>query len=427
MLEKKRIIVVGTTADYVELLDARFPERVLFITDPHERKNWNGVHPKRENEVICQLDDYDAVSAALNYHIQSHSFQFNGIVCFDCESMRLTARLAESNGLVFPSEQAVLRCRSKYSSKKIWLEKGVPCPNCDLVRHEEDALKFFDSSSGNPVVFKPLTGSGSELVFLCTDRQCCSQAYHCIQEHLENHPNKRMYGAESIGEDLSHQNAVAVEDYIGGEEFSCDFSLENNEVTIIRLSKKIPYKESCFGTILAYQMVTHLPNGFEEETLCGYLKDAAQSLGIDRTLAMVDFKIDRGRLYFLELTPRPGGDCLPPLIEMSCGFDIFQAALDFAEGKKFNVPSRKEWEPLVGLQLFASQAGIIQKLDVDFLFKDQRVVTHYLKRQEGDRVRLPPEDYDSRSLGWVIFKPSGKKTIEAECAEIVKNFDIEIG
>jgi hypothetical protein len=41
-------------------------------------------------------------------------------------------------------------------------------------------------------------------------------------------------------------------------------------------------------------------------------------------------------------------------------------------------------------------------------------------------VSLPPDDYDSRLLGHVIFKPATTQSIEDECTELESKLSVEI-
>ena len=122
---------------------------------------------------------------------------------------------------------------------------------------------------------------------------------------------------------------------------------------------------------------------------------------------MVDFIVREGKPYLLELTPRPGGDCLPWLIRQSSGLDMLGLTLDIAQGLEITLPAAESWESLVGLRLIAADAGVIKRIDGEPLRRDPRVREVHLKRRNGHRVVLPPKDYDSRILGHVIFKPSG--------------------
>jgi len=141
---------------------------------------------------------------------------------------------------------------------------------------------------------------------------------------------------------------------------------------------------------------------------------------------MVDFIVHNDEIVLLEITPRPGGDCLPSLIRNSLDIDMFALTLDFAEGRTLNIPNRKKDKPLVGMRLFGTRDGKISRIDAGSIEKDQRVKEVYLKRTVGHRVILPPDDYDSRVLGHVIFEPESPHSIERECRELAARLELEM-
>ena len=129
----------------------------------------------------------------------------------------------------------------------------------------------------------------------------------------------------------------------------------------------------------------------------------------------------------IELTPRPGGDCLPPLLLKSAGMDIIGCTLDLAEGREIDPPKKpSQWRTLVGARVFATVGGEIEQIDPSELENDGRVVEYYLKRSPGHHVIMPPKDYDSRLIGHVIFQPSSTNGIREECLEIALKLKIKI-
>ena len=425
MLNLRKVLVLGTTADYIELLIDRFGDRVFFVTDFEERIKWKGAKPASSSEALLDLEDQDAVFDALRVHLRKHNIEPSGIVCFDCESLALAAIIAAKFKLPFSSLDSVMNCRSKYLSKSIWKTKGIHCPNSGLIRDESDAIRFLKSLNG-PAVMKPLTGSGGEFVLLCKDEETCRAAYKAIMEKLKNHHDHRMYSSRNMlgGEDPRED--IVMEQYLPGDEYSCDFIFENGNARILRLAKKIINHETTFGTVLAYILKVDLPGNWDIKKLEARLQTASKSLGLDRTIAMVDFKIYDDEAFLLEITPRPGGDCLPFLIQASSGFDIFKATLDFAEGKQVFAPNREQWKKVVGLPLIASQRGVLKTLDAGFLVTDPRVISCNFKRSIGDTIELPPEDYSSRILGHVIFRPDPDAGIEEQCRGISRKLVIEM-
>jgi hypothetical protein len=425
-MSNKRVLVVGTTADYIDIINRRFPKRALFVTDFNERARAPEPSPGSNDELLCDLSKPEQIVAALRKYLNRWQMELSGITCFDCESMSTAAFIAHSFGLSYPSAEAIAACRSKYVCKQVWRQAKLSCPDVELVYNVSDAVSFLQKKDG-PAVLKPLTGSGSELVFLCSTEDDCVVAFNTLQSRLTHHSNRRMYAPYICdGRKVDPRRVFVIEEFVRGNEYSCDFAVDGDHVEIFRMAKKILDPKQACGTTLAYLLPSTLPEGFGEKNFQNQLRTAAKSLGLDRAICMLDFVVQDNRAFMIELAPRPGGDCLPPLLLNSCGTDILGCTLDFAEGHPFISSTSLQWRPLVGVRLFATYNGEIERIDVSALLKDRRVVEYHLKRGPGHRVILPPEDYESRLLGHVIFEPTGPKSIESECVEIASKLEIEM-
>jgi len=423
----EKIIVAGTTHDYIKIIADRYPGRAVFLTEATECRRLETIGFSGKIDIVeSDLSDHDKAFEDLKDYIAQHQYRPAGIACYDCESMLLASRLADKLGLPYPDERTIQNTRVKYATKQIWEKNGITCPRARLLRTPGDVLKFHEEIQ-QPLVLKPLTGSGSELVFLCETKLDCLRAVKTMTSMLADHHNQRMYASyTSPDSTVNPRQVLEAEEYIKGREYSCDFIIDGRKLEIIRIARKYPLVEKYFGTTIAYLLPVEMPGDIKLKTIQKTLKQAALALGIKRAMVMVDFIIRRGRIYMLEMTPRPGGDCLPDLIYRSCGFDILGAALDFAAGRKISVPAAKKWEQLVGLRLFAPKDGIIKNIDLSSFQNDNRIVSSYLKAGGGSRVILPPENYDTRILGHVIFKPRNKRMIAAECQEISDKINLEM-
>jgi biotin carboxylase len=422
----RRLVVVGTTPDYIDLLCRRFPGRSVFLTDPRHRTGAVEPAPDSATELLCDLGRSDEALAALRVHLNKYHITPSGIACFDCESMSLTATIANALSLPYPSGDAIAAARSKFLSKQLWHQAGLPCPGVGLVSSQNDAT-LFQKKVSRPIVMKPLTGSGSELVFKCSNASEIATAFTLISTRLAEHHDLRMYATPNNGHGgVDPRRVFAVEEYIEGPEYSCDFIIDADEVEIIRITRKIPAPDSPLGTILGYELPAGLPKGCDLDTFRTQIGRAAQALGISRAIVMLDFIVRDGRAVMIEMTPRPGGDCLPPLILQSSGFDILGAALDFGEGKKISIPDKTQWNKMIGVRLFAQKEGTVASFDTHRLDADPRVRDVYLKRRVGHQVILPPKDYDSRLIGHVIFEPTHLDNLDAEALEIAGLFRLEM-
>jgi biotin carboxylase len=319
----------------------------------------------------------------------------------------------------------VAQSRNKFLSKQAWKRAGVACPEAAVVRNRSEIYKFFDRV-GKPVILKPLTGSGGELVFRCLDHNDCLQAYDTIISRLSEAGENRLYlkDPEAPG-DFDPLRHVVLEEFIPGQEYSCDCFLDNGHLEVIRAAKKIPTTGIEVGaTTAAYVVPAELPAEIPSALFLDQLYRAATALGLDRALCMVDFIVWQGKAYLLELTPRPGGDCLPWLIQQSCGLDMIGLALDMAQGRNISAFPKQSWKTLVGLRLFAQHGGAVKEIDDGDLRRDPRVQEVFIKRRPGHRVVLPPKDYDSRLFGHVIFSPTVNSSLETECAELASKLKV---
>jgi len=413
----KRILVVGTTPDYVALMRENYLARVVFITD----EKWATSDAPAEstrNEVFWDLSDYDGAMDRLDRFLADTNVAVSGIACFDCESMELASLVAARLGRDFISPECVRLIRNKYLTREVWRKHRLPSPAAEIVYTQNDVVSFFDRVHG-PVVLKPISGSGSEFVFKCTTRSECSRAFMTIKSRLTYPPDERMYPDGSrTSPQYNPRTSFVVEEFVEGEEFSCDFVVDGDSTKMLRIAEKVIARDQAFGTTLAYIIPGRMPDGVDIAELERIAGASARSLGIERSVCMLDFMIRDGKPVLIELSPRPGGDCLPYLMLWSGNFDILAYTLNFAEGIPCSTPDYAIWKPHVGLRLLAEQEGTISELAEQAVSADSRVREVKLKRTAGHRIVLPPFDYDSRSLGRVIFRPDANVDILTQCSEI---------
>ncbi|MEJ2165464.1 MAG: ATP-grasp domain-containing protein [Desulfobacterales bacterium] len=415
-----KVLVVGTTPDYIDWIRTGCPGRALFLTDPAVRRDAQEPCPLPTEEILCNLTNYDAVRRALQRHLDSAGLQLDGVACYDCESMELAAVLARERGLPYPSVETVNNCRDKYLSKSIWQRQGLLTPQVKQIRSAAEAADF-SRELGGPCVLKPLSGSGSELIFRCDDARACRESFQKITGGMRQRRTNRLYKSF-----FSDDPVILAEALVDGHEYSCDFVVQGGRAEVIRLTRKIISSRGPFGTALGYLLPGVLPPAVDEADLLQTLARSANALGLERALCMLDFIIYQDHIFLLELAPRPGGDCLPFLLRRCRNLDILKLFLDFCQGRPLHLPEKSDLRPAIGLRLHARQSGTLKKIDADRLQRDKRVVEIYLTRRPGHRIKMPPEDYDSWLLGHVIFHPDAHSDPEAQCRELIEKLVVEV-
>jgi biotin carboxylase len=288
------------------------------------------------------------------------------------------------------------------------------------VASAEAAIAFL-GATGGPVVLKPIGGSGSELIFRCDNAADCARHFQALAEGLTERQNQRLYqpfAAEGPG--------ILAEAHIAGEEYSCDFIVENERAAVIRLTRKVRFDGDPFGTAKAYVLPGAWPEAIDAARFQATLYRSARALGLERSVGMLDFFVHEGRVVLLEMAPRPGGDCLPPLLRRCCNLDMLQLMLDFACRKPLGLKVPAPHAPMVGLRLHAGQEGTLVGIDDRQLRADPRVREIQLTRRTGHCIKRPPEDYDAWLLGHVIFVPAPGRDVAAQCRELNEKLLVEV-
>lgn len=419
MKSKPRVLVVGTTADYIEWIRKAYPDGALFLTDRLIRQNAREPAPTEAEEILCDLNDYSEALSSLKNHLQKWDISLDGVACFDCESMELAAKLAQHYSLPYPTVETIRNCRDKYISKLLWQQNNIRCPASRIVGTDDEAVTFFNLIKSS-CVMKPLTGSGSELVFRCDSQEECRTAFAEIQKGLRERRSHRLYKSDS-----NSVPAIIIEELVRGLEYSCDFIVDNGRIEVIRLTKKIHSLHGPFGTIRGYIIEASLPEDVEQQMLERIFLHGAEALGIRRAVCMADFMLCGSEAVLLEMTPRPGGDCIPFLLRHSMNLDILKLNLDFARQIPVNISGLRDQKPCAGLRIHAEKSGVLQKIDTQTLSRDPRVLEIHLPRRQGHIVHMPPEDYESWLLGHIIFIPD-KGDLDRQFDELSSQIKVEI-
>ena len=109
---RSRVLVVGTTPDYVDLLRRNHPEACLFLTEFRLRLLAEEPQPNNDEEVLYRWNRQLSAIELLKRHEERYGVKIIGVACFDCESMPLASLIAKRFRLPYPSLEAVDRCRN---------------------------------------------------------------------------------------------------------------------------------------------------------------------------------------------------------------------------------------------------------------------------------------------------------------------------
>lgn len=412
MWSNQKILVVGTTPDYVDIIRGFSGGRAVFITEPELRTRASEPAPEDWEELLSEFHDPGLIFSRLETHLKKYSFSVSGIVSFDCESLAAASFLAEKLKLPFPSGKAVENCRDKFVSKKLWKASGIKTPESEIINSAGEALRFFRKIN-NRCVFKPRTGTGSELVFLCSDETDIEAAYNMIEEGLENRKKSRLYNMKASGQ-------IIAEEFINAPEYSADFTINDGRIKIIRITQKIKHASPGFGITTAYLLLNAPPPGINTLQLQQAFLKSCRALSINNAICMMDFFVKNGDIFLLETAPRPGGDCIPFLLEKAAGLNILEMTMDFSLNPEIPFGNFCEMEPHLGIRIITDKTGILKEIDISKLAGEKEIKDIQINMKTGSEILMPPANYDSWILGHIIAER--KETIfpEQQVKEILE-------
>lgn len=403
------LVVVQPSVDYADRVRRAGFEAVLVAT-PERALDL----PEHSRVVAAELQDPDAVLAALQRYADQHHVVYGGIVCFVCEYLPLTARLARGLGLPYHSEEAIRTSRSKGSTAAAWKGAKVPTPASREVARLEDLLDFAARHPG-PWILKPVDRSGSEWV-LRVDR-----AGDLAEADL-----RLTRGLTEPGAPPDQRVPYLVQTQARGREFGADLFLEDGALRILRLTEKYLLDEPGLAGLVGAYYPARLAAP-ELARLESVFLQAALALEMARGIAMVDVILTEEGPCLLEMALRPGGDCLPDLCRRALGYDPVAAACRVALGRDPGPAATSAPEPLAALHLLADRSGTIRRLDFDRLLAHPAVVELLeIYHGTGEPLRCWPGSYDERIIASCLVRCADPRELPGLCRDLPGLIDLEM-
>ncbi|MEV6521807.1 ATP-grasp domain-containing protein [Longispora sp. NPDC051575] len=220
------------------------------------------------------------------------------------------AEVARALGLAHPDPDAVRACRDKPTQRRTLRDHGVPGPLFAEARTPDAAVAAAEPI-GYPVVVKPVAGSGSIGVRLCST------------------PDEvRAAAADVLGAlpGLPPQEGVLVEEYLDGPEYSVE-TLDEQVVGVTRkhLGPRPYFVET--GHDFPAPVGGPLTTSLGEAALT-----ALRALGLGWGPAHVELRHTRRGPCVVEVNPRLAGGMIPRVVAESCGVDMIAHVVRRAAG-----------------------------------------------------------------------------------------------
>jgi biotin carboxylase len=209
------------------------------------------------------------------------------------------------------SPHCTLISTNKYKMREALKKASIPTPN--FLTTSDDSIEI--SSMNYPIIVKPTDRSGSRGI---TKLFNSSNLKEAIKVSVEN----------------SFEGKAIVEEYIEGDEYSCECISYNGKHHFLALTKKFTTGSPHFIETAHME-----PSGFTkelEERIISTIFAALDSLMIEYGASHSEFKVTKnGDIRIIEIGARMGGDCIgSDLVNISTGLDYLRMVIDVACGRE---------------------------------------------------------------------------------------------
>lgn len=127
---------------------------------------------------------------------------------------------------------------------------------------------------------------------------------------------------------------LLLEEYVEGNEYSCEGFVQNNNVTILSTTRKIIEIKN--GYFIEKGHV--LPVNIENIKYKDWITEVIQSLELNNCVFHLEFKhLENGEFAFIEIGARPGGGFIPDMLLGHSGVNLYEISIDIALGKSNNL------------------------------------------------------------------------------------------
>ena len=303
----KKLMILGAGPNQIPLIKAAKKNGYQVIVCDYS-ESAPGVELADELCLVSIMDKAGVLQAAKEK-------QVNGIISNSEPAMPVVAYAGNACGVVSNSEETISYMTDKTKFRKILRQNGFRVPAFGSAKSLEEA-KALALRIGFPLMLKPAASSGSRGV-----------------KKLMALDGFEAFFQEALG--YSRTDEVILEEYIenrcayvtGGDIFVSDGKvIFYGLMSCIRDQKNAPLVP--MGEMYPPVLTTEQEKAIHEE-----LSRAISVLGVQFGAVNVEIMLDSdGRVFFVELNPRNGGNMIPDELNLATGFDIYEATVTAAMG-----------------------------------------------------------------------------------------------
>jgi biotin carboxylase len=307
------------------------------------------AHPVRPTDVADEVDVADTYDVAKLLRIVDGRTDYVAVVTYDELRVVQAALVGHYLGLPHnPSPAAMVRTRFKDRMRRALSNTRW------AIRHEVVPLTATTSPIGYPCVVKPVDEAGSLGVTVCHDDADFTHAIAVLRA-VTGKPTWRGNTPLETG---------LVEELLPGDEFSAElvWSTEQDDWVVVGVTAK-QLSDRCTAEV-GHIFPHRFPPGVAEH-VDAELAGCLRHLGLRDTVVHMEFRLSGGRFSLIEVNPRPAGQRLNELVELTTGVSLVALHLAAHMGEADNLIRRMRPGGYAGMRfLLPDRPGTVHRLHV---------------------------------------------------------------
>jgi len=404
--------------DIIPIVESlKLKERTLIICD-----NPILEEKKLPNLIIDSFKDVPSLIRKIFAWKEKNNATFRCIVQLDEEfHYRVTEAVAKALELDCFDRHTADLASNKYLQKQA-LDKSYLCnPSYRIIKSVRDAIGF-----NFPCVLKIITGYGSSFVFLNKTNEDIKRSIAKIQDsNSEDSCNYMFVPHETPKASFDSRTQFILEDYIPGNEYSCDFMVTDGPTKVIRLVRKFSSSFGFFDAFLLFNPDIESNVEFSLVKLAAFCQKVASAMGFSRGVCMLDFKFCKGEFYVIETTIRPGISTFVDLMKSVYGWTTIDKLIDYKLGNilDFSIPVQSG----MVVYLTTRKRGVLKGISTESLSDSGlHIVKISLFYKPGHVIEDNAYNNFSSMLGYVLVQDTPFQDADSILSRVKKGVKIDV-
>lgn len=249
--------------------------------------------------------------------------EIDGICSIASDLATLTVNyVAENLGLCGNSMECTNISTNKFLMRKAFADNGIPVPKFCICSEDFEPSAVEDFTF--PCIVKPTDRSGSRAITKVSSIEDIAAAVKSAVEE-------------------SFEKKAIIEEFIEGNEYSCECVTQNGKHHFLTITKKYTTGAPHFIET-GHIQPCDIPSN-QHDSIAKQIFAALDALKIENSASHAEFKLDKnGIVRIIEIGARMGGDCIgSDLVQLSTGFDFKKMIIDVACGNEIDLTPQKHY------------------------------------------------------------------------------------